>query len=159
MHTIRGMQVMLDRDLAEFYNVETRVLKQAIKRNIERFPKDFMFFLTKKEIDFMVSQNVIPSKQHLGGHLPIVFTERGVANISSILKSKRAIEINIFIMRAFVQMRSFIQKNKNIFKRLNIVETKLLEHDNNFDKIFDLMQNNIPKQGIFFDGQVFDVLF
>lgn len=80
IHTIRGMQVMLDRDLAELYMLETRSLKQAVKRNKKRFPPDFMFILTGKEVDAMVSQNVIPSKQYLGGSLPYAFTEQGVAN-------------------------------------------------------------------------------
>ena len=87
IYTIRGVQVMVDRDLAELYNVETRALKQAVKRNIERFPEDFMFELTDFEIDYMVSQSVIPSKKHLGGAKPFVFTEQGVSTLSSVLIS------------------------------------------------------------------------
>ncbi len=156
IHTLRGVQVILDRDLSDFYETETRSLKQAIKRNIERFPEDFMFQLTENEVDIMVSQSVIPSKQHLGGSLPYAFTEQGVANISSILTSKRAIEVNIQIMRAFIQMRQFLLTNKDTFQRLNIIETKLLEHDNNFNKIFNLLETNEPKTGIFFNNQFFD---
>ena len=122
--TIRGVQVMLDRDLASLYQVETRALKQAVKRNIKRFPADFMFELTNDEINNLVSQSVIPSKQQLGGAKPYVFTEQGVAILSSVLTSDRAIEINILIMRAFVKMRKFIQLNANIFQRLNTIEKR-----------------------------------
>ncbi len=90
-HWVNGVQVMLDRDLAELYGIETRSLKQAVNRNIKRFPSDFMFVLTEKEIEFMVSQFVIPSKKHLGGALPYVFTEQGVAMLSSVLKSEKSI--------------------------------------------------------------------
>ena len=115
--TIRGIQLILDRDLAELYGVETRVLKQAVKRNIERFPEDFMIEATDEDINFMVSQSVIPSKQHLGGAKPFMFTEQGVANLSSVLKSPIAIEINIKIMRAFVSMRRYLSSNSLIFER------------------------------------------
>jgi len=96
---VRNQKVILDKDLAVLYNVETRALKQAVKRNIKRFPSDFMFIFSKKEIEQMVSQNVIPSKSHLGGAAPFAFTEQGVAMLSSVLKSERAIEVNILIMR------------------------------------------------------------
>jgi len=158
IYTLRGLQVMLDRDLAQLYNVETRVLKQAIKRNIERFPKDFMFELTNNEIDSMVSQSVIPSKQHLGGSKPFVFTEEGVSMLSSVLKSKIAIEINIAIFRAFAKMRKFLLSNASVFQRLDNIEYKLCKHDENFDKVFKAIENkNIkPTQGIFYDGQIWD---
>ncbi len=90
---------MLDRDLAKLYGVETRVLKQAVNRNKKRFPNDFMFVLIDKDIDFLVSQSMIPSKKHLGGALPYVFTEQGVANLSNVLTSDKAIEVNIQIMK------------------------------------------------------------
>jgi len=99
IYTIRGLQVMLDRDLAKLYNVKTIRLREQVKRNIDRFPDDFMFQLTNKEVETMVSQNAIPSKKHLGGSLPYVFTEQGVASISGILTNKIAIEVNIKIMR------------------------------------------------------------
>lgn len=156
IHTLREAQVILDRDLAIFYGVETRTLKQAVKRNIERFPKDFMFQLNDIEIDTLVSQSVIPSKKYLGGSIPYAFTEQGIANIASILTSKKAIEINIQIMRAFVELRKFVSKNYDIFQRLNLVETKLLEHDNNINNIFNLLENKQPEKGIFYDGQMFD---
>ena len=156
--TIRGIQVMLDRDLAELYHVENRALKQAIKRNIDKFPDDFMFILTDSEIDFMVSQNVIPSKQHLGGAKPYAFTEQGVSMLSSVLKSKIATKISINIFRAFVQMRKFISQNAIIFQRLDTLEKKQFQTDNKLDKVLDVIEDKTikPKQGIFYNGQVFD---
>ena len=158
IHTIRGKQVMLDRDLAQLYEIETRVLKQAVNRNKSRFPSDFMFELNDFEINLMVSQTVIPSKQHLGGSKPYVFTEQGVAMLSSILKSELAIQINISVMRAFVQMRHFLQSNAEIFQRLQTTEQKILTHDSQIDQIFNLIQEKYikPQKGIFFDGQIFD---
>lgn len=158
IYTIRGVQVMLDRDLAELYEVKAIRLREQVKRNIKRFPDDFMFQLTDKEVDFMVSHFAIPSKKHLGGTLPYVFTEQGVANISSVLTNDKAIEINIKIMRAFVEMRRFLLTNAQIFQRLDKVEYKQIEYDKKFEKVFEaLEQNEIkPKQGIFFDGQIFD---
>jgi hypothetical protein len=120
--TVRGVQVMLDRDLTGLYDIETRALKQAVKRNPARFPADFMFQLTDEEIDLMVSQNVIPSKMHLGGARPLAFTEQGVASLSSVLQSEAAVVINIQIMRAFVAMRRFISVNAQVFQRLDKVE-------------------------------------
>jgi hypothetical protein len=154
--TLRGVQVMLDRDLADFYEVKAIRLREQVKRNIEKFPEDFMFQLTEKEVDIMVSQNAIPSKKHLGGSLPFAFTEHGVANISSVLTNKKAIHINIQIIRIFVEMKKFISKNAEIFYRLNNVEKKQLEFENNFEKIFSALETEKPKQGIFYDGQIFD---
>lgn len=102
IYTVRGEQVMLDRDLAELYQVKAIRLREQIKRNLKRFPSDFMFQLTNDEVALLVSQNAIPSKKHLGGYLPYVFTEQGVANLASVLNSDRAIDLNIQIMRAFV---------------------------------------------------------
>jgi len=156
--SLRSQQVMLDRDLAELYQVETRALKQAVKRNIDRFPEDFMFELTEDEINFMVSQNVIPSKKHLGGAKPYAFTEQGVSMLSSVLKSKIAINVNIAIFRAFAKMRKFLLANAMIFQKLNYIEQKLLQHDENFEKVFNAIESKDvkPKQGIFYDGQIFD---
>ncbi|MBW6471354.1 MAG: ORF6N domain-containing protein [Methanosarcinaceae archaeon] len=162
IYTIRDVQVMLDKDLAIFYGVKPIRLREQVKRNIKRFPSDFMFQLTEEEVDLMVSQNAIPSKQHLGGSLPFVFTEQGVATISAVLTSERAIEINIQIMRAFVAMRRVIALNAGVFQRLDAVEKRQIEHkaetDQNFEKIFNAMESKEiqPKQGVFFDGQIFD---
>jgi hypothetical protein len=158
IHTIRGLQVILDRDLAELYQVETRALKQAVNRNKKRFPVDFMFVLTDKEIGFLVSQSVIPSKKYLGGASPYAFTEQGVANLSSVLKSDKAIEINIQIMRAFVEMRRIIGVKAHIFQRLDQIELKQIDHDNKFEQVFKAIEDKSikPSKGIFFDGQIFD---
>ena len=115
---IRNQKVILDRDLAVLYGVETRALKQAVRRNIKRFPEDFLLILTRKEIDHMVSQNVIPSKSYFGGANPMAFTEQGVAMLSSVLNSERAIEINILIMRAFVKLREIISTHKKVKEKL-----------------------------------------
>jgi ORF6N domain len=104
---IRGIKVILDFELAKLYEVETRVLKQAVRRSIERFPSDFMFQLTEIEMQHLVSQNVIPTLNHFGGAKPFAFTEQGIAMLSSVLKSKKAIHMNISIMRAFVMMRQW----------------------------------------------------
>ncbi|MEK6948227.1 MAG: ORF6N domain-containing protein [Nanoarchaeota archaeon] len=158
IYTIRNMQVMLDKDLAELYEVKAIRLREQVKRNNKRFPSDFMFQLTDSEVEFLVSQNAIPSKKHLGGYLPYAFTEQGVANISSIITNNRAIEVNVQIMRAFVTMRRFITTNAEVFHRLERVEKKQVEHDNKFDEIFDAIQSKDikPEKGIFFDGQIFD---
>ena len=158
IYTIRNIQVMVDRDLAELYGVETRALKQAVKRNMERFPEDFMFELTYIEIELMVSQSVIPSKKHLGGARPFVFSEQGVSTLSSVLTSERAIQIHISIMRAFVDMRKFISSNADMFLRFERVEQRLSLHDENFNKIFNAIEEKgVPqKQHIFYDGQIFD---
>ena len=158
IYSIRGFQVMLDRDLAKLYGVETRALKQAVKRNVEKFPSDFMFSLNEKEISYMVSQDVIPSKQSLGGAIPFAFTEHGVAMLSTVLKSPKASKISIMIIRAFVEMRKFIQSNAQVFQRLDTVEHRQIETEKKVDKILDAMGNSDlkPKQGVFFDGQVFD---
>ncbi|MBU4485544.1 MAG: ORF6N domain-containing protein [Candidatus Delongbacteria bacterium] len=158
IYSIRGFQVMMDRDLAELYEVKPFRLREQVKRNQKRFPNDFMFRLSKIEISYMVSQNAIPSLKHLGGSNPYVFTEQGVAALSSILTSDKAIDISIMIMRTFVEMRKFIQANGHIFQRLDRVEIKLLENDQKFEKVFNALesQDRIPDQGIFFEGQVFD---
>lgn len=156
--TLHGVQVMIDRDLAALYQVETRVLKQAVRRNKNRFPDDFMFVLTDSEIDSLVSQSVIPSKKQLGGAKPFAFTEQGVATLSSVLTSDRAIEINIHIMRAFVQMRRFIVHNAVIFQRLESIEQKQILTDTKLNRVFEALEVGEikPKQGIFFEGQIFD---
>ena len=158
IHLIRDLQVILDRGLAELYDVKTRRLREQVKRNIDRFPSDFMFQLNKNEVEYMVSQNAIPSKQSLGGSLPYVFTEQGVASISGVLTNKTAIEINITIMRTFVQMRKFINNNASIFQRLDNIEEKQITTDNKFEKVFNAIEAKEIKQeeGIFYNGKVFD---
>ncbi|MDQ1297518.1 MAG: hypothetical protein QG558_56 [Campylobacterota bacterium] len=158
IYTIRGLQVMLDRDLAELYGVKPIRLREQVKRNSDRFPDDFMFQLNDNEVEIMVSQNAIPSKQYLGGSLPYVFTEQGVASISGVLTNKIAIEINIKIMRAFVEMRKFISNNALIFQRLDSLEQKQFKTDDKIEAILNAIEDKSikPKQGIFYDGQVYD---
>ena len=163
IYTVRGLQVMLDSGLAEMYVVPVKVLNQAVKRNIDRFPHDFMFQLSSNELDILRSQIVTTdSDWSKKRYLPFLFTEQGVASLSGILKSKKAIDINIKIMRAFVAMRTFISKNAEIFYRIDTIERKQIafeiKTDTNFDKIFDAIQSKglKPEKGIFFDGQVFD---
>ncbi len=161
--TVRGQQVMLDRDLATLYGVENRVLNQAVKRNSERFPEDFMFQLNKAEDDDLKSQNVTSS---WGGRrkLPYAFTEQGIAMLSSVLRSPMAIDVNIRIMRAFVAMRRFIISNAQLFQRIETIEYHQLEikqhqeqTDKRIDEVFKRLDAKVlPTQGIFYDGQVFD---
>lgn len=134
---IRGEKVILDRDLAQLYGVETRALKQAVKRNIKRFPDDFMFTLTENEITMMVSQTVIPSRKYFGGSKPMAFTEQGVAMLSTVLNSERAIEINIAIMRAFVKFRQLIDSNKDLAKKIANLEAK---YDEQFQVVFEAIK-------------------
>lgn len=156
IYTVRGLQVMLDRDLAALYEVKPIRLREQVKRNLVRFPDDFMFQLTEVEIDHMVSQNAIPSRQHLGGASPYVFTEQGVSMLSAVLKSDRAVQVSIQIVRAFVAMIQFLTSNGEMFQRFERVEQRLLEHDKKFDKVFNALEDRSlkPKQGIFYDGQV-----
>jgi hypothetical protein len=158
IYLIRGQQIMLDRDLAELYETETRTLKQAVKRNADKFPEDFMFELEEKEIARLVSQSVIPSKQHLGGAVPYAFTEQGVAMLSSVLHTSVAVEMSIRIMRAFVVMRRFMISNAEMFRRIDSLEIRQLDTEKKVDAVLDAisMQDVVPKQGVFFDGQIFD---
>ncbi|MCM2326225.1 MAG: ORF6N domain-containing protein [Candidatus Woesearchaeota archaeon] len=154
------MQVMLDNDLAELYGVETKRLNQQVKRNIERFPKEFMFQLTGPEAENLRSHSATSSFYGGRRYMPYAFTEQGVAMLSAVLKSKIAIEVSIQIMNAFIAMRKIISKNAEILSRLDSVEQKHFEFrlktDKNFDKIFNALQSEKPKQGIYFNGEVFD---
>jgi hypothetical protein len=137
IYLIRGQKVMLDRDLAELYEVETRVLNQAVRRNAERFPEDFVFSLTREEI-MNLSQTVISSGNRVK-HAPnvFVFTEQGVAMLSSVLRSKQAVQVNIAIMRAFVKLRQLIASNKELSQRLDELEKK---YDSQFRVVFDAIR-------------------
>lgn len=157
IHTIRDHHVMLDSDLARLYGVETKVLNQAVKRNIERFPEDFMFQLTKEEC---LKSQIVTLNAERGKHLkymPHAFTENGVAMLSSVLRSKTAIEVNIRIMRAFTSFRAFLTNNMGLFQRMESLELRQLKTESKVDKVLDcLNKTDIPRQGMFFDGQIFD---
>ena len=137
---VRGCRVMLDYHLAELYQVETRALKQAVKRNIERFPGDFMFVLTQEEANLLlsigVSQNVIPPDYNFGVAMPMAFTEQGVAMLSSVLRSKIAIEVNISIMRAFVLMRQMAIGYEELSRRIEELEVST---DAQFNELYQAL--------------------
>ena len=156
--TIRGKQVILDKDLAEFYGVAARRLREQVKRNSDRFPEDFMFQLNDHEVNLLVSQFATPSKSYFGGTLPYVFTEHGVAAVSSVLRSKKASEVSIKIVRAFISMRHFIQNNADVFRRLDSLEVKQIKTDEKIGKVLSALESKQlqPKQGVFFEGQVFE---
>ena len=160
---IRGQQVMLDKDLAMLYGVETKVLNQTVKRNIERFPNDFRFELSREEC--LRSQIVTSNGRGGNRYSTYAFTEQGVAMLSSVLRSKTAIEVNIQIMRAFVSMRHFMVNNASVFSRLETIEYHQLEMqqhqqetDKRIDEVFRRLDegNAKPKQGVFYNGQVYD---
>lgn len=141
---IRGKKIMFDRDLAILYGVETRVLNQAVRRNSDRFPADFMFQLTKQEFDIWKSQIVISNKEKMGlRKIPLVFTEQGVAMLSSVLKSKRAIQVNIQIMRTFIKIREMIIGNKELRLKVEAMERK---YDNKFQTVFDAIKRILVTQ-------------
>ncbi|MDZ4657733.1 MAG: ORF6N domain-containing protein [Bythopirellula sp.] len=134
---VRDQKVLLDRDLAELYGVATIALRQQVQRNLNRFPEDFMFQLSAEEAEAMVSQNVIPSRRSLGGALPYVFTQEGVAMLSSVLRSVRAVEVNIQIMRAFVKLREMLNTHRDLAKKLAELEQK---YDRQFAVVFDAIR-------------------
>jgi hypothetical protein len=142
---IRGKKVMLDKDLASVYGVETRVFNQAVKRNIKRFPDDFMFQLNKEEAYSLRSQIVTLKRGEHYKYLPYVFTEQGVAMLSSVLNSGRAIEVNIQIIRTFVKLREMIVSNKELRKRMDKLEEK---YDKRFKAVFDVLKDLIEKSPV-----------
>ena len=163
---IRGQQVMIDRDLAELYGVETKRLNEQVHRNIERFPEEFCFQLNKEEFENWRSQFATSNSDKMGlRRPPYAFTEQGVAMLSAVLKSEQAIIVSIQIMKTFVAMRHFLQKNSALFQRLEFVEKRqitteihLIESDKRINELFDKMDRYKieDKQGIFFQGQIFD---
>jgi hypothetical protein len=137
---IRGQKVILSVHLAELYGVETRALNQAVKRNILRFPEDFMFQVSDAEAERLVSQNVIPHKKYFGGSLPFAFAEQGVAMLSGVLNSERAVQMNIAIMRAFVKIRQMLSDHKDIAYKLAQLERKIGKHDDEIKAIFSVIK-------------------
>ena len=173
IQVIRGKQVLLDRDLATLYGVETKRINEQVKRNIERFPKDFCFQLDATEHKFLRSQIATTKTETRGGrqYFPYAFTEQGVAMLSSVLKSETAIKVNIAIMRAFVQLRHLMMGNGGLINRLSNVEAKdleqdcrltghdehLLDHDRKFDELFEAMdRGELKTKGLFYNNQEFD---
>ena len=157
--TIRGIQVMFDRHLAELYEVETRVINQAVKRNQERFPPEFCFQLSDEEFSNWKSQIVMSNREKMGlRKSPYAFTEQGVAMLSAVLRSETAIQVSIRIMNAFVEMRKMVLGNAALYQRLDKIEIKQIEADHKFEQLFQALESRgqQPEKGIFFEGQVFD---
>ena len=158
IYTMRGVQVMVDRDLAELYGVETKRLNEAVKRNIERFPDKFRFQLTDDEkLKLVADCDRFKLLKHSSSN-PFVFTEQGIAMISAVLRSETAIEVSIRIMEAFVAMRKYLVANAQLFQRIDRLEMSQLETNHKLDVIFKQLEDKAIKdnQGIFFDGQIFD---
>lgn len=163
IYQVRNLQVMIDSEIAALYGVETKVFNQAVKRNIERFPEEFRFQLTEEEFNNLKSQFVTSRSEHGGRrYLPYVFTEQGVAMLSAVLKSKTAVEISIQIMHAFVEMRKFFASHGDLVTKIQHIEQRQILHESRtqekFEALFSALEENpiVAKQGIFFDGQVFD---
>lgn len=140
IYLIRGQKVMLDRDLAELYDIKPIRLREQVKRNASRFPENFMFQLSEKEVDAMVSQNAIPSRKHLGGYLPYAFTEHGVLMLANVLRSERAIQVSIRIIEIFVKIREMLLTHKDILLQLEKIEKKLTGHDKDIILIFKFLK-------------------
>ncbi len=161
IYNIRGLKVMLDKDLASLYGIETKALNQAVKRNIERFPEDLMFVLSDEEFENLRSQIVTSS---WGGrrYNPKVFTEQGVYMLATVLKSKTAVDVTLAIMRTFTKMKNFLKENSSLLQKIEQIEKRqtIYEYktDKKINKIFQLLESdsNKPRQGIFFDGEMFD---
>lgn len=156
--TIRGIQVMIDADLAEMYGVETKVMNQAVKRNIHRFPTNFRFQLSEIEKTELVTfcDRFNPLKHSSAS--PYAFTEQGVAMLSGVLKSEIAVKVSIQIINTFVEMRKTLTENAGLFQRLDKIELKQIETDQKFEQIFKALENKNqqPEKGVFYDGQIFD---
>jgi hypothetical protein len=160
--TIRGKQVMLDSDLAKLYQVETKRINEAVKRNPDKFPNDLMFELTYEEFENLRSQNAT-FKENLNKrkYLPKVFTEQGVYMLATVLKSKVATEVTLTIMRTFTKMKNFLINNAAVFHRLEIIEKRQIGYElttnEKINQIFNIIsKNEIPTQGIFYNGQIWD---
>jgi hypothetical protein len=146
IYFIRNTKVMLDRDLAELYNVDSRALRQQVKRNIDKFPEHFMFRLDEIEVELMVSQNAIPSKQVLGGSLPYVFTEHGVLQLANVIKSERATQMSIKIIEIFVSLREFLTDNLNVKLEIEEIKKKLANQNKNIELVFTYLDEMMEKQ-------------
>jgi phage regulator Rha-like protein len=144
IYYIRGQKVMLDRDLAELYGVEPRRLREQVKRNEERLPTNFMFQFNENEVDIMVTQNAIPSRKFLGGHLPYAFTEHGVLMLANLLRSKTAMQVSVRIIEIFVKMREILSTNKDILLKLEQLEKKVTGHDEDIQLVFAYLKKLLP---------------
>ena len=157
IHTIRNFQVMLDKDLAELYGVETKRINEAVRNNQDKFMDDFYFELTNNEFENLRSKNLTANFSKTRTN-PKVFTEQGIYMLATILKSKVASQVTVYIIKTFANMRKLISQNISMFERFERIEQRLTIHDENFDKLFEALEDKTlkPKQGIFYDGEVFD---
>ena len=146
IYFIRNQKVMLDRDLAELFEVKPFRLREQIKRNSDKFPEHFMFRLSETEVTLMVSQNAIPSKQSLGGSLPFVFTEHGVLQLANVLKSERATQMSIKIIEVFVSLRDYLLTNLNLKLEVEAIKKKLVNYDKNIELVFSYLDELIEKR-------------
>ncbi len=146
IYLIRDQKVMLDSDLAELYGVETKQLKRQVRRNLDRFPEDFMFELTKEEYDFLRSQIGTLKRGAHSKYIPIVFTEQGVSMLSSVLNSEQAMRVNIEIMRIFTKIRKMLMENLNVKLEIEQIKKKLKNHDKNIELVFSYLDELIAKQ-------------
>ena len=140
IYLIRDKKVMLDRDLAELYDIKAIRLREQVKRNTDRFPENFMFQLSEKEVDLLVSQNAIPSRKHLGGYLPYAFTEHGILMLANVIKSERAIKVSIRIIEIFVRLREMLLAYKDVLRKLDEIERKYTDHDQKIMLIFEYLK-------------------
>lgn len=140
IYLIRNKKVMLDKDLAGLYDVKAIRLREQVKRNTDRFPENFMFQLSEKEIDMLVSQSAIPSKKHLGGSLPYAFTEHGILMLANVIKNERAIKVSIRIIEVFVRMKEMFQTHNDILIKLEEIERKYIDHDQKIMLIFEYLK-------------------
>ncbi|RBQ31092.1 DNA-binding protein [Arcobacter sp. FW59] len=165
IYNIRGLQVMLDRDLAELYGVETKILNKAVNRNLNRFPERFRFQLTQEEFNVLRFQFGTSSLNNTHGgrrYLPFAFTEQGISMLSAVLRSDIAVDVSIKIIDTFVNMRNFLQNNASIFSRIETIEKRQISYELKNDSKVDFILNALedknlkPSEGIFYDGQIFD---
>ena len=157
IYLIRGDKVMLDRELAELFSVKPIRLREQVKRNMEKFPSHFMFQLSEEEVEIMVSQNAIPSKQHLGGSLPFVFSEYGVLQLANVLKSARATQVSIKVIEIFVKMREMLTDTLRLHLDIELIKKKLENQDRNIeivfsylDELMELKENPEPRRPVGF---------
>jgi|SRR6478735_10724437 len=140
IYLLRNQKVMLDRDLADLYGIKPIRLREQVKRNISRFPANFMFQLNEEEVESMVSHFAIPSKKHLGGYLPYAFTEHGVLMLANVLKTEIAMQVSIRLIEIFVKMRELLLSHKDILLQLEKIEKKLTRHDDDIALIFEYLK-------------------
>lgn len=146
IYTLRQENVMIDRDLADLYEVSARRLREQVRRNVEKFPEHFMFQLTEQETDLMVSQNAIPSRQHLGGALPYAFTEHGVLMLSNVLKSDLATKISIKLIEIFVQVRRNLHSHTELRLEIEQIKKRLSNQDKNMEVVFQYLDELADKR-------------